>query len=285
MVFKEAFSQYYRLAKPGIVYGNSIAFVAGYFAYASTLWIDIGDFLLALVGIALVMGSSCVANNMYDRDIDSKMTRTKKRALVIDEISIRDAGIYAFMLVVMGSYLQYVSGGWLAAVLGLTGWMLYAIVYTRAKRRTKHSTLIGTVPGAIPPVIGYVAAGGSIDIVATLLFVAMIGWQMVHFFAIALYRKDDYQAAGIPVMPLATSNRRTIAEMRWYGLLYMVAAISLGYWFGIFYTIATIGICLWMVQKFWYSSSDIQKWARLQFKTSLFILLLWSLAIVIAAVQ
>lgn len=284
MSLRQTFSRYYWLAKPGIVYGNTIAFVAGYFAYASTLSINFYDFLLALVGVALVMGSSCVANNMYDRDIDGKMARTKRRALVVDDISLRHALIYAAVLLVTGVALLFVSSGIVGALLGVVGWIMYAIVYTRAKRRTRHATLIGTIPGAIPPVIGYVAAGGSIDIVAALLFIAMVGWQMVHFFAIALFRKSDYKAAGIPVMPIATSDQHTILEMKLYAVLFVVSAIALGYWFGMIYTILTVLLCLWMLNKLYTKHTDTTTWGRNQFKTSLLVLLIWSAIVVVAAV-
>lgn len=284
MTTRQVIRRYYDLAKPGIVYGNAIAFVAGYFAYAQTVAISWDNFLSALAGICLVMASSCVANNMYDSDIDAKMQRTSKRSLVVKDISMFHAAQYMAVLLVAGALLLLHAGGLLATLLSLTGWFLYAVIYTRSKRHTRHSTLIGTLPGALPPVIGYAAISNTLDYVVLALFIAMVGWQMVHFLAIALYRKQDYKAAGIPVTPVVLGDNRTRTEMQYYAMIFAGASLMLGYWLGVVYSVATTFIIFWMIKQLMYPTSDIARWAKKQFLTSLVVLLMWSATIVIAAV-
>ncbi|MGH7175360.1 MAG: protoheme IX farnesyltransferase, partial [Minisyncoccia bacterium] len=166
---------YYELAKPGIVYGNAVTTLAA-FLYASRWQFSVGLFLATMVGIMLVIGSACVFNNYLDRDIDAKMTRTKARALASGKIGGMSALTYASALGVLGLVLLYVYTNALTAVIALSGWILYVLVYTPAKRRTPFATLIGAVPGAVPIVVGYTAALGRFDLPAIVLFFSLVLW-------------------------------------------------------------------------------------------------------------
>ena len=273
---------YYRLAKPGIVYGNAIAAIAG-FLFASQGSPQLGLFLAMLVGISLVMASACVFNNYIDRDIDDAMARTKSRALVTGEISVRSALIYATVLGVVGTLLLVFFTNPLTAAVALFGHFAYVVVYGYAKRKTVHGTVVGSVSGAVPPVVGYVAVTNSIDIVAVLLFFILVLWQMPHFYAIAMYRLHDYKAAGIPVLPVVKGARRTKIEMLVYIVVFIGAASLLTVLGYAGYTYLAVMLLLgarWLqlgIQGF--SAKNDALWARQLFKFSLYVLLGFCVAI------
>lgn len=267
---------YYRLAKPGIVYGNAIAAIAG-FLFASHGSPQLGLFLAMLVGVSLVMASACVFNNYIDRDIDDAMARTKSRALVTGEISVRSALIYATVLGVVGTLLLVFFTNPLTAAVALFGHFAYVVVYGYAKRKTVHGTVVGSVSGAVPPVVGYVAVTNSIDIVAVLLFLILVLWQMPHFYAIAMYRLHDYKAASIPVLPVVKGARRTKIEMLVYIVVFIgVASLLtlLGY-AGYTYLAVVLLFGVWWLQLGvqGFSAEDDALWARQLFKFSLYVLL------------
>ena len=190
---------YYLLTKPGIIYGNSIN-TAGGFLLAAKGVIDPLLFLAALIGTAFVIGSACVFNNYIDREIDEKMARTKKRALVTGDIPVKNALIFGTLLGILGFLILFSYTNLLTGVIGVIGVVMYVVVYGYFKRRTVHGTLIGSISGAIPPVAGYTAVTNLIDTGAILLFLILVFWQMPHFYAIAVYRIEDYKKAGIPVL-------------------------------------------------------------------------------------
>lgn len=192
---------YYQLAKPGIVYGNLLT-AAGGFLLASQGLIDFGLLLATMAGIALVIASACVFNNSIDSDIDAHMARTKQRAVVRGVISRQTARVYGAALGVAGFFVLSWYTNSLVVMIGLVGFLSYVAVYTFAKRHTPYATLIGTVSGATPIVAGYCAVTYRFDMGALLLFLALVFWQMAHFYAIALYRIDEYKAAHIPIWPL-----------------------------------------------------------------------------------
>jgi heme o synthase len=171
---------YYRLCKPGIVYGNALVAAAG-FAYAARGHIDWLLFLYMLLGLSLVIASACVFNNYFDRGIDAKMERTKNRPLVVGHIS--SAGALSF-----------------GTLLGIAGAMLLFFI-------TPQALWVGAIAGATPPVVGYVAVTNSLDYTALWLFIFLFIWQVPHFLGIAAYRYDEYAAAGIPLLLSKPSGR------------------------------------------------------------------------------
>lgn len=197
------FRQYLLLTKPGIIAGNLVSFAGGFFL-GSAGHASVGTLLAAAAGVALVIASGCVFNNYIDRDIDAAMARTRQRGLVTGQVAPRHALWYGTLLGVTGLLLlQAWGGGMLAAWLGLLGFAVYVGAYSLyGKRHTVHGTLIGSVSGAMPPVIGYCAASGHFDLGALVLLVMFCLWQMPHSYAIAIFRARDYQAARLPVLPL-----------------------------------------------------------------------------------
>ncbi len=192
-----AFYKYYWLLKPGITRSNVLAAAAG-FLFASTT-INWWLFVATMFGIACVIASGCVFNNYMDRALDAKMERTQKRALVRGIISNRAALIYASMLGVVGALTLFLYTNTLTLMVALVGWVVYVLVYTPLKPRNPIALFVGGVAGSIPLVVGYVAATNTLDWYAFILFAVLYVWQIVHFMAIAVYRYDEYTAAGVPL--------------------------------------------------------------------------------------
>ena len=152
-----------QITKPGIIFGNVLS-VAGGFFLASKGHVDLAIFLAAMIGTSLVVASGCVFNNCIDRDIDIKMERTKNRVLVQGLISLKLALIYATVLGVAGVALLYKVANPLAALFAVIGFVIYVGLYSLyLKRKSVHGTLVGSLSGAMPPVIGYVAVTNSFD--------------------------------------------------------------------------------------------------------------------------
>jgi len=266
---------YYRLTKPGIIYGNLLTTTGG-FLYGSILHIHVDILLGIIAGTWLIIASGCVINNVFDRDIDIRMSRTKRRATATGQISARNALLLASVLAVAGTIILLILTNPLTTLLGLAGLVSYAGVYTYAKRHTVHATLIGTLPGAIPPVAGYTAATNSLDSSALLLFLILVSWQMAHFYSIALFRLKDYKAAKIPVMPAVYGEAITRLQILFYAGLFLLSIVGLakfGY-AGLLYLAVMVPLTLWWLAIIftgvWNNSG--QAWARKIFFLSLIML-------------
>ncbi len=278
------FKEYYRLIKPGIVYGNDIAAIGGFFLAFTTFGaVGFVTFLGMLVGLSLVIASGCVFNNYIDRDIDKKMARTKKRPLIVGTISAQNALWFASLLGSSGLAILYLFTNSLAMWLALTLHISYVVFYGYAKRRSTLGAVVGSIPGALPPVIGYVAITGSLDFATLTLFAALVCWQMPHFYSIAIYRAKEYSAAGIPVLPL----KKGVHITKIYILLYITAfgiAASLltllGYTGFIYMTFIIALTFAWLYKGFkGFDSANDAKWARGMFGFSLIVMLSFSGAI------
>jgi len=281
---KKTLKAYYVLTKPGIIKGNLFSATAG-FLLASYGNVDFQLLLYTLVGIAFVIASGCVVNNYIDIDIDRKMKRTEKRSLVTGEISVHTALIYAAALGLIGLIVLGILVNYLTMLIGVAGFIFYVAVYGYFKRKSVHGTLIGSISGSMPPVAGYVAVTGRIDLGAVLLFVALAAWQMPHFYAIAMYRSKDYKDASIPVLPVVKGSKSTINQIIIYIILFIISSMLLtiyGYT-GFTYTIIVLGVGLW-----WLSiglkglrirPNDSDMWAKSVFKSSLFVLIVFSVMI------
>ena len=272
--------EYYRLTKPGIIYGNALTTAAGFFIGAHGQ-VNLILFILTLVGISLIIASGCVFNNYIDRDIDAKMERTKNRALVQGRISPRSALLFGTILGSIGAVSLFFTNLSTLAV-GLFGLFIYVVVYSIwCKRYTLHATVIGAIAGAVPPVVGYTAATNALDLGAVILFFILFAWQMPHALAIAIRRFDDYKAAGIPVMPVIMSHVAAKAQMLCYALVFLLAIAALyfsGYVGVVYVSILLLMGGVWVlycVYGFW--AKDDKQWARKVFRFSLFILLAFCL--------
>ncbi len=274
---------YYQLAKPGIIYGNLLVSIGG-FLLASQGRVDFGLMAATLLGIALIIGSACVVNNYTDRGIDSKMARTKNRALVTGEIGVVLGLLYATLLGVAGFALLWWWTNGLTVILGATAYFSYVAAYGYAKRRSVYGTHIGAIPGALPPVAAYTAVTGQLDTAAVLLFLVMVIWQMPHFFAIGIFRRDDYAAADLPVLPVSKGVDAAKKQIAAYIVLFCIA-VSLPTLFGITgysYLFAMLGLggyWLWLAIKDYSQPAKTISWARRVFYFSLVVLFGFSVMI------
>lgn len=274
--------KYYLLTKPGIIRGNVMTAAAG-FLFASKGHIDWWLFMALLTGTALVIASGCVFNNYLDRNIDKKMDRTKKRSLVVGNISARNALIYASVLGIAGFTILAAYTNLTTVIIGLVGIIDYVIIYGWAKRNTVHSTLIGGISGSTSLVAGYTAVTGNFDIVALLLFLIMAFWQMPHFYAIGIYRRKDYAAADLPILTVQKGIGAAKQEILLYIIGY-IGAVSL---------LAILGhagytyLAVMLIITFWWlwvalqgpKARDDIKWAHKIFGISLLVLMIFSIMI------
>lgn len=277
--------EYYRLTKPGLVYGNVFTTIAG-FLYASRWHVSFGPFVATILGMTLIIASACVCNNWLDRDIDRKMERTKNRALASGRIGGRAALFYSSSLLFLGLVVLYLDVNTLTAGLALFGHLWYVIAYGWGKRNGHWGALVGSVAGAIPITAGYTAATNTFDGTAALIFLALALWQMPHFFAIALYRKEEYAAAGIPTLPAQKGSLATKWQIALYILEFVGAACALTLIHAAGLTYALVVACAgaaWFVKALrGFGATDEKKWARGVFFYSLVVLLIYSLALSLA---
>ena len=191
--------KYLFLTKPGILFGNFVTTLGGFFLAAQGA-VDFLLLFITLVATTLVVASGCVVNNVIDQDIDQKMQRTQNRALVKKTISPNIALLYATVLGLIGFALLWFFVNAYAFGFALLGFVVYVVFYSLWSKRTSiHQTIIGSISGASPPVIGYTAVSNEFDFAALLIFFAYALWQMPHSWAIAIYRFDDYKAANIHI--------------------------------------------------------------------------------------
>lgn len=276
---------YYSLTKPGMIYGNAVI-MSGGFLLASHGQIDLRLFAAALIGMSLVIASGCVFNNYIDRDKDALMERTRDRVSVKGLVSSRHILVFGVILGFLGAVILGLYVNLLVLGIALFGFFAYVFLYTlRAKRRTVHSALVGSLAGATPPVIGYAAVSDQVDLAASLLFLILVLWQMSHFYAIGIRRLDDYTRATLPIMPVVYGVRATKVLMAVYIVLFAIATVmlaALGYAGSLYLAIIGLLSGVWLIfaiYGFW--ARDDQKWARIMFILSLVIILSFSLLIAI----
>lgn len=254
--------------------GNLITTVGG-FALASRGHIDFWLLLWTMLGLGCVIASACVFNNYIDRVGDEKMARTKNRALVKGLISGRNAIFFAILLGLFGALVLFFYTNLLAVTIAAVGFFVYVALYSFWKYHTTYATIVGSISGAVPPVVGYCAVSNHLDMGGILLFLILVLWQMPHFYAISMYRFDDYRAASIPVLPVEKGIYVTKIHMLLYIIGFTTAALMLtvfGY-MGIAYSIvaALLGFSwLWLCIR-GFKSENNKVWARQMFVLSLVI--------------
>lgn len=278
-------SDYYQLTKPRIIYGNAITVVAG-FMLASRGHINLLLLLATLAGLSLVVASGCVFNNYIDRDIDGLMERTKNRTLVKGVVTTRSALVYAILLGLLGIFILFFYTNFLTVVVALGGLFVYVVAYSLwLKRRSVYGTIVGSIAGAVPPVVGYLAVSNSIDLGAVILFFILALWQMPHSFAIAIYRLSDYASANIPVLPVKKGILVTKIHMLVYIALFIIAALMLpvfgyaGYTY--FFAMTLLGLVWLGLCARGFKTPDNKLWARHMSVFSLIIIVAFCVMIVV----
>ena len=200
-------SDYVALTKPRLNFLVVLTSAAGYYL-GSSASINLWLMTQAVVGTALVAGGAAVLNQVYERDTDALMRRTIRRPLPDRRLTAGDATIFGLALSVTGIALLAFGANGLAALLALATLVVYLGVYTPMKRRSPASTLVGAVPGALPPLIGWAASHGSLAAGGWTLFAIVFLWQIPHFMAIAWMYREDYRSAGFPMLPVIESDGR-----------------------------------------------------------------------------
>jgi protoheme IX farnesyltransferase len=200
-------ADYLELTKPRLNVLVVATSAAGYYL-GTTTGPELLPMTAAVAGTALVAGGAAVLNQLYERDTDALMRRTRRRPLPDGRVAPADARAFGFALAAGGLILLAVRANLLAASLALATVVIYLVVYTPMKRRTSVATLVGAVPGALPPLIGWAAAHGSISAGGAALFAIVFLWQIPHFMAIAWLYRDDYGKAGFPMLPVIEPEGR-----------------------------------------------------------------------------
>lgn len=285
MTLSKTLNEYYTLVKPGIVRGNAITATAGFFL-ASKGSIDWILLFAAVGGLSLVIASACVFNNFIDRELDKKMERTKNRALVKQTIPILNALVYAVFLGLLGFAILSHYTTPLTTVIALVGFFFYVVVYALFKRKSVHGTLVGSIPGAVPPVVGYCAVTDQLDAGAAILFLILVCWQMAHFYSIGIYRAKDYAAAGLPILPVKNGFKSAQQQIILYVFAFVGAALLLTLFDYTGYTYAATAVLLGV---FWLrlafrkiNNSNSKQWSGRMFGFSIVVLTILSTAIATA---
>ncbi len=231
LVLVTAMVGFYMASRPGLVPGGGLDWVL---------------LLHALIGTALTAGSSGVINQFIERGYDALMPRTANRPLAAGRLSLLEAAVFGGVLGVAGIAWLYWWVNPLTALLGAITYMTYILVYTPMKRWSTLCTVVGAIPGALPPVMGFAAASNQVSLEAMVVFAILFFWQMPHFLAIAILYRDDYRAGGFQMLPcveegLQMTSRQIIVyslalltvsllptALRMTGAAYFAAAVVLG---------------------------------------------------------
>ncbi|RCW70833.1 heme o synthase [Saliterribacillus persicus] len=277
------------LFKIGIINSNTMTAFAGFWlalyytdASFSNLWHIL---LVTLIGTAFVIAGGCVLNNYYDRDIDPVMSRTKQRPTVTGSIQLSHILTIGIAFSVIGVLILSLASIQ-TAIYGAIGWFAYVVLYTMwSKRRYTINTAIGSLSGAIPPIIGWSAVDPNLHPAAFILFLIMFIWQTPHFLALAMKKRDEYKAAGIPMLPVVHGFAMTKRQMAIYVTCLLplpLYLINLGY---IFLTIATLLNIGWLILAIrGFFIKDDMKWASNMFFYSLIYLTTIFLTMIIVTI-
>ena len=206
---KEKLSAYVALTKPRILLMVLIMSAAGFFTGAGGSLRPLDNFLIMLLGTALSSGGAAVLNHYLERDSDQLMHRTRKRPIPAGQITPEKALSFGLQLVLMGVTILAWQVNLLTGFLSLLTVFLYVLVYTPLKRVTWWNTVIGAIPGALPPVGGWTAVTGHLDYGAWIVFLILFVWQHPHFYAIAWMYKDDYERGGFKMLPVVHPDGRS----------------------------------------------------------------------------
>ena len=237
-----------------------------------------------LLGTGLVAGGASAFNQVMERDLDALMRRTRNRPMPAQRLQPIEGLLFATAITMAGLLITVASANLLAAGVSLATLLIYTVIYTPLKRRSSFSTVIGAIPGALPPIIGWAAIANELSVKAWTLFGIMFLWQLPHFLAIAWMYRDDYARAGYPMLPVLepdgrSTGRQAVAyaaallplslaptPMHMTGDIYFAGALVLGIWF------------LWTAIRF-ARTREVRDARRVFFGSLIYLPLLWVLMI------
>lgn len=241
-------NDYIALTKPRITWLILMSTGVGYFfgsPKGSQGW-QLWTLLHTIIGTGLIASGTAALNQWFEREADAKMRRTQARPLASGRLDVGRALVFSIAISVAGFVELWFGANPLTALLGLVTLLTYLFVYTPLKQRSPHSTTIGAIPGAMPPLIGFAAAAGKLTWEAWALFAILFFWQFPHFYAIAWMYKEDYARAGIRMLPVVEPDGKSTARrillcsialipislmpkfFAMTGNLYVVGAVALG---------------------------------------------------------
>ena len=216
---------YYVLCKPNVVYMMLICALVGMLLAEESVT-SVTNIVVALIGIALCSGSAAAINQVIDRKADAAMTRTDQRPLPQGELSATHASSFAFVIGVAGALILYLYINTLTMILTIASLIGYAFIYTvYLKRATPQNIVIGGLAGAAPPLLGWAAISNTIDPYALLLVLIIFVWTPPHFWALAIYRKDEYAKESIPMLPVTHGVAFTKLQIVLYTIILFIVSI------------------------------------------------------------
>jgi protoheme IX farnesyltransferase len=234
---------YLTLTKPRIMSLLLLTGAAGMFVGAQGVP-PLGLFAVTMLGLALACGGASALNHVLDRDIDALMgSRTEERPVAAGRVTPEQAFEFGILLSAISFAMLASAVNVLTATLALVGNLFYVLVYTRwLKRSTPQNIVIGGAAGAVPPLVGYAAATGSLALPALWLFLIVFLWTPPHFWALALMIKNAYAAAGVPMLPVVRGERETARQIVLYSIAMVAFTVFVGIWLGPLYTAAAIAL-------------------------------------------
>jgi protoheme IX farnesyltransferase len=257
----EVVRDYLVLTKPGVMVLLLVTTLCAMLVAAQgvpSLW----TLFWTLVGGALASGGAGAINHYVDRDIDAIMTRTRRRPLPAGRVAPEYALLFGIVLSVLAVYVLTAFVNPVAAVLALSGNLFYVFVYTIwLKRITPQNIVIGGAAGAVPPLVGWAAVTGQVSVPALLMFLLVFAWTPPHFWALALYKRGDYAAAGVPMLPAVRGEEETRRQILAYTVAMVLASL-------LFYPLGVLGVpylvaamvlgarFLWLVARLYRERSD-----------------------------
>jgi protoheme IX farnesyltransferase len=236
-----SFRDYLTLTKPRIMTLLLLTGAGGMFVGAQGVP-PLGLLAVTMLGLALACGGASALNHLLDRDIDALMgSRTEQRPVASGRVTPAQALEFGVLLSATSFALLASAVNVLTAVLALVGNLFYVLVYTRwLKRSTPQNIVIGGAAGAVPPLVGYAAATGSLALPALWLFLIVFLWTPPHFWALALMLKNAYAAAGVPMLPVVRGDRETARQIVLYSIAMVAFTVVVGIWLGPLYTVAAV---------------------------------------------
>lgn len=282
----QVIKSYYQLTKPRIILLLLITTAAGMWLGAKG---EVSPLLLfvTLIGGALASGAANAINCIYDSDIDYIMERTRWRPIPSGRVQPRHALIFALTLAAISFTLLTVFANLLSALLAMSGIVFYVAIYTHwLKRNSVQNIVIGGAAGAIPPLVGWAAVTGELSWAAWLLFAIIFIWTPPHFWALAIYIRDEYQEVGVPMLPVIEGNEETAKQIWVYTLILIPMTLLLVYPLhasGVLYAVMATYMGAIFIQKAWQllQEPDNKDVARSLFKYSIYYMMLLCLVMVI----
>ena len=201
-----------------VVFSSFISYMLGYKEF------DVKVLLLLMFGGFFIVAASNIYNQIIEKDLDALMVRTKNRPLPTNKISVNTALVLAVLLTIIGLFMLYMINS-KVALLAAVSIFLYTSVYTPLKLITPLSVFVGAIPGALPFMLGWVAATGEIGIEAIMLFLMQFFWQFPHFWSIGWMQNKDYENAGFKMLPTGKKDRSTTSQILFYSIWAVLMSI------------------------------------------------------------